>query len=196
LPTNTAVNEAFEFVSDVIEDEGPFDGIIGFSQGAALASSYILQDSKLPHPKRPFKCAIFFCASMPFDLDSEAFTVSADGTCRLVGSSEPIKDFAITKTIPEASGPGFSGKYDENTELLRRYIPGPREKAFIQIPTTHVIGATDSYNSQSSLLGKLCAPHNLEFLEHRGGHYIPKDRNATAKMTACIQNMLQAVLVG
>ena len=52
-----------------MEEEGPFDGIIGFSQGAALAATYLLRFSQeKPHEPLPFKCAIFFSGGVPIDL--------------------------------------------------------------------------------------------------------------------------------
>jgi len=196
LPIPEKVQAAFDLIDEILEDEGPFDGVIGFSQGAALASSYILQDFKLPVPKQPFQCAIFFNASMPFDLDSTPFTVSRDGVCRYADTKEPIENFDITSTIPEATSPGYCGKFDEHTTFLRRYSLANIGHAFIKIPTTHVLGAIDGYNSQGLQLRKLCILHGQEFIEHRGGHEIPKDRNTTMKTANCIQNMFHTVLVG
>ncbi|GKZ27174.1 hypothetical protein AbraIFM66951_001787 [Aspergillus brasiliensis] len=70
-PTPTEVHEAFALVREVIDEDGPFDGVIGFSQGAALAASMILQHQKDSLTAMPlFNLAIFLGASLPFDLDS------------------------------------------------------------------------------------------------------------------------------
>ncbi|PYI30057.1 hypothetical protein BP00DRAFT_426927 [Aspergillus indologenus CBS 114.80] len=55
---------------DVIEAEGPFDGVIGFSQGASLALS-ILYHHEISHPSRPppFRFAVFFCAVLSISPD-------------------------------------------------------------------------------------------------------------------------------
>ena len=51
-----------------IEEEGPFDGVLGFSQGAGLAATYLARLSRdQPSKPLPFKCAIFFCGPIPFD---------------------------------------------------------------------------------------------------------------------------------
>ncbi|KAK6538229.1 hypothetical protein TWF694_011108 [Orbilia ellipsospora] len=57
-----------------LEAEGPFDGVLAFSHGAALASSYLLDQNTLnkDSEKRllePFKCAIFFAAGIPWSVD-------------------------------------------------------------------------------------------------------------------------------
>jgi len=65
VPTKCQVQEALELLEEFIEDEGPFDGVIAFSNGAAVAASYLLQDSKRPSPQHPFKCAVFFVPLCP-----------------------------------------------------------------------------------------------------------------------------------
>lgn len=53
--------------------EGPYDGILAYSHGAALAATYIIQQAK-QHPARPpsFKCAIFLSGGIPADPSSLA----------------------------------------------------------------------------------------------------------------------------
>ncbi|KIA75493.1 hypothetical protein HK57_00042 [Aspergillus ustus] len=69
--SSSQVREAHELVTDVIEDEGPFDGVIGFSQGASLAIS-MLYHHEICHPNRPppFRFAIFFCAVLSISPDA------------------------------------------------------------------------------------------------------------------------------
>ena len=47
-----------------IEDEGPFDGVLGFSQNASLALSYKI-DHEINHPSQPalFSFGVFFCSN-------------------------------------------------------------------------------------------------------------------------------------
>ncbi|CAL8579971.1 hypothetical protein XPA_005704 [Xanthoria parietina] len=51
-----------------IQIEGPFDGVLGFSQGASLAAAYLVRLSRdFPSRPLPFRCAIFFSGGPPFD---------------------------------------------------------------------------------------------------------------------------------
>lgn len=56
----------------VIEEEGPFDGILGFSHGATLALQFLLQHAN-KNPLEPdftlFKCALFLAGPPPFGED-------------------------------------------------------------------------------------------------------------------------------
>ncbi|EFY92580.1 DUF341 domain protein [Metarhizium acridum CQMa 102] len=63
-----SVSRALVQLHKYLAEEGPFDGAIGFSQGAALIAMYLLQCSQdRPNQPLPFQCAIFFSASRPFD---------------------------------------------------------------------------------------------------------------------------------
>ncbi|KAL6230300.1 hypothetical protein BDW75DRAFT_234510 [Aspergillus navahoensis] len=68
--SSAQVRDAHDLVKDVAEDEGPFDGVIGFSQGASLALS-ILYHHEICHLDRPppFRFAIFFCAVLSISPD-------------------------------------------------------------------------------------------------------------------------------
>ncbi|KAF2676017.1 hypothetical protein K458DRAFT_380541 [Lentithecium fluviatile CBS 122367] len=52
-----------------IASEGPYQGVIGFSQGAALAATLMIKQGRnhysTVHPL--FQCAIFLCAGAPYD---------------------------------------------------------------------------------------------------------------------------------
>ncbi|KAJ8123004.1 hypothetical protein ONZ43_g942 [Nemania bipapillata] len=54
---------------DVINSHGPFDGLMGFSEGGAVAAWMLIENSRHPLTFGSFKCAIFFSAAVPFDPD-------------------------------------------------------------------------------------------------------------------------------
>lgn len=64
----TSMSQALSQLAHYISEEGPFDGVLGFSQGALLAATYLIQFSQ-DHPSRPlpFKCAVFFSGGIPVD---------------------------------------------------------------------------------------------------------------------------------
>ncbi|ORX94600.1 serine hydrolase FSH [Clohesyomyces aquaticus] len=55
----------------LIESEAPFDGIMGFSEGAGVALSLLAMHAQLLETQKPspfnFKCGIFFCGAPAFD---------------------------------------------------------------------------------------------------------------------------------
>ncbi|KAI1505138.1 serine hydrolase FSH [Biscogniauxia marginata] len=61
-----------EELFEIIERDGPFDGVLGFSGGAGLAAQLIVRDL-FKHPEkqpseRPFRFAIFFNGTTPFNI--------------------------------------------------------------------------------------------------------------------------------
>ncbi|KAK3937138.1 serine hydrolase FSH [Diplogelasinospora grovesii] len=52
-------------VVEFIMTQGPFDGLMGFSQGGGVAASALVEDAR--HRAGHFKCAIFLCAAPPID---------------------------------------------------------------------------------------------------------------------------------
>jgi len=66
-----SLNEAYEYIYDVVESEGPFDGILGFSHGATLASSFVAHHATRDPFNPLFRCAVFFCGLEPFVLDED-----------------------------------------------------------------------------------------------------------------------------
>jgi hypothetical protein len=60
-----------DFFENVLDQEGPFDGVIGFSQGAEVVISY-LWDSKRRDPlgSPPFRFAVLFSPVVAFSSDT------------------------------------------------------------------------------------------------------------------------------
>ncbi|KAI1205340.1 serine hydrolase FSH [Annulohypoxylon truncatum] len=67
---NTCVSSLVN-LDTYISEEGPFDGIMAFSQGAMIAATYIIwkmtQNAVLQQDSPTFKCAIFFSAWGAYD---------------------------------------------------------------------------------------------------------------------------------
>ncbi|ROV86859.1 hypothetical protein VMCG_10814 [Cytospora schulzeri] len=53
----------------LVDEEGPFDGVMSFSLGATLAASLmvhkLLKDPRMERLQPIFRCAIFFCGGIP-----------------------------------------------------------------------------------------------------------------------------------
>lgn len=65
-----SVREAYQLVYELIDEQGPFDGVMGFSQGGSLASSFLFHHMATC-PSQPveqlFRFAIVICSGNPFD---------------------------------------------------------------------------------------------------------------------------------
>lgn len=67
---DSSIQEAYEHLYEIIDEEGPFDGVLGFSHGGTLASGLLIHHAKM-HPRAPplFRCAIFVNSLPPFRMN-------------------------------------------------------------------------------------------------------------------------------
>lgn len=136
-----------------ITSEGPFDGVIGYSQGASLAATYLLQLG-MRHPGKalPFKCAIFFAGGVPLDpaeLD--------DGVLRLV-------------KVGELNGIGDK-EFRLNEENVKE------TEWVLKLPTAHIYGRKDPlWPGSSEVLASLSERESRSVSLHDEGHDIPGAR--------------------
>ncbi|KAK5055283.1 hypothetical protein LTR84_013033 [Exophiala bonariae] len=103
------IAEIHEYIDSVINEDGPYDGVIGFSQGAALAASFLLcheytHDQALLDSRHAaaFKVAIFFNSVMLF---SPSEDIGADITDTIKKQEEKHMGFlrgeSNEQTLPE-----------------------------------------------------------------------------------------------
>lgn len=63
--SSSEIQSAVGFVREIVEEDGPYDAVIGFSQGAAVAAAYISSvSSHYLDSSLQFKLAIFICAAL------------------------------------------------------------------------------------------------------------------------------------
>ncbi len=64
----SSIRESVEDLSHYVATHGPFEGVIGFSQGAVLAATLIIAvEHGLLKVPAPFRFAVFLCGGLPFD---------------------------------------------------------------------------------------------------------------------------------
>ncbi len=73
---------ALSELTSYIATEGPFDGVMAFSQGAGLAASFIIHCNQNKQ-RQPFKVAVLFSGGVPA-------IVSHDNICMLDGENEGV----------------------------------------------------------------------------------------------------------
>jgi pimeloyl-ACP methyl ester carboxylesterase len=73
---SVSARECLDHLDAYIAEEGPFDGILAFSQGATVAGSFLARkmrmnpDAERAHPT--FKCAIFMSSNGVYDVNDPA----------------------------------------------------------------------------------------------------------------------------
>ncbi|KAE8351364.1 serine hydrolase FSH [Aspergillus coremiiformis] len=92
---------AIEHTMRIIETQGPFDAVMGFSQGAALAFSLLVNHAKI-HGVPLFKAAVFICGAAPFEPSGRETIKSTPGeylvkipTAHIVGKQDQLYDTGL-----------------------------------------------------------------------------------------------------
>ncbi|KAL2831194.1 serine hydrolase FSH [Aspergillus cavernicola] len=153
-PLYVGLDDGLDAIAKVLREEGPFDGVIGFSQGAAMAAMVVsLLDSK-----RQDAFAHFSSSSS----GGERFTYPAS----FEKLSHPSLKFALCYS-------GFRSPGDR----YRAFYENPP----IQTPILHVLGSLDAVveESRSRALVEVCVgdPESEgKVVWHPGGHFLPSQR--------------------
>ncbi|KAI9721417.1 MAG: hypothetical protein M1828_005167 [Chrysothrix sp. TS-e1954] len=95
-----SVHNALDKLHRVMDEEGPFEGVLGYSEGATLASTLLLYDEKRRRSdgrERRLKCGLFFAGWPPIDLDGNSLALSDEcgqvidvPTCHVLGAIDPF----------------------------------------------------------------------------------------------------------
>ena len=213
LPTPEKVQSAFDYINEVIEEEGPFDGVFGFSQGAALASSMMLEHSKRKPLDDLFKFAVFIAASLPFNLDDTTGMKHWESAVHTAIKGAPSAfggEFAGELMADEDSGRTNSSEDEDNENhtrgfplrpwmlgtktLLGRYHPD-RHKVRISVPTLHIMSDVDQYLGQSENLVRLCNTEASSVVKHDAGHRVPRDKDFEVKAIAGLDSVVRSSLM-
>ncbi|KAE8151891.1 serine hydrolase FSH [Aspergillus avenaceus] len=163
-PEYLGLGDGLSAVAKVLGEEGPFDGVIGFSQGAAVAAmvAALLETGR--------KDAFTFFAD-----EAAASDGVAAGEGRAAGMAFP-ESFVGLSHPPFKFALCYSGFRS----------PGPRYRAFyerpaVQTPILHVLGSLDAVvdDSRSRALIEACAGEpgkEGKVVWHPGGHFLPSQR--------------------
>ncbi|KAI1253821.1 hypothetical protein MGN70_004216 [Eutypa lata] len=188
-PTVECLQAAYDLIQEIVEEEGPFHGVFGFSQGGALAASLLLHHQKVaPYSPSLFNFAVFTCASLPFDLNTKHQEHPYDTVIHPKSGVVSVSDWrpGESRVEPEEIN-GFIVPPEPGDIMLRRYHPA-RETTRIQIPTVHIMGQADPFLPQQQALAELCDDKGI--LEHELGHQLPRGGAFPQKSTALVQEAI------
>lgn len=219
-PTTSKVQKAHAAVLAFARRAGPFDGVMGFSQGAALAASVLLHH-ELEGAPPPFAFAVFVCAPLPFShalahgIDTRAhFGSPAQRPVRpdcpdavpahlvadaayLRGEERLAAAKAKASAAADAAGPVRAPAAKEEEEEGAHFYQmfhASVDRVRIQVPTVHVVGARDKWRLHSLDVLQLCARDLAVSFEHGGGHEIPRD--TAEDMCDLIEGLVAVAMAG
>ncbi|GAB1312342.1 EF-hand calcium-binding domain protein [Madurella fahalii] len=174
------VHAAQEYLRSIIDEDGPYDGLIGFSEGAALAASLLLSDES-PAAEPRFKVAILFNSVVP---------LVPSGSDRLGASlSETVhghQDSYLDLLLPEEQRDSAT-EQERSAVLSQALCFSPKGSPKISIPTVHVIGERDPFAESSRVVVDLCIRDTAQVIIHDGGHELPRDNSVLDRCAELIE---------
>ncbi|KAL9105958.1 MAG: hypothetical protein Q9227_008951 [Pyrenula ochraceoflavens] len=98
--------EAYELLDEIVEEQGPFDGVLGFSHGGTLASGWLMHRATTqPFEPLPVRCAVFLNSLPPFRMNPGEDPVVDEGfdeecsiqipTVSVAGTKDFVYDYSI-----------------------------------------------------------------------------------------------------
>ncbi|KFY76981.1 hypothetical protein V499_03501 [Pseudogymnoascus sp. VKM F-103] len=198
--TLESLQQGYKWLLAYINENGPYDAVMCFSQGCSMASSLLLYNQSL-YPNSPplFKAAIFICGGVPLDvLASLGVEVTAEARDLDRSSKVALQQQASTEAIlrngRERWGSGLNDYSTYQTEGFdkRGMVFGidvariPRQMK-IQIPTVHVYGAKDPRFPASITMAQFCDETVRRTFDHGGGHEIPRKRDVSKTIAELVE---------
>lgn len=137
----------------------------------------------------PFRFGIFMGASLPFNADDRTGKETWD-KARSTGK-DVHNQFAGELGLRDV----ITFPNDEDQLVwLGRYHPDKTPKSKLQIPILHVIGKHDPYHLQARALARMHAdPTHAAFLEHSGGHEVPREQRVQKEIANQILQLCHGV---
>ncbi|EFR00805.1 DUF341 domain-containing protein [Nannizzia gypsea CBS 118893] len=192
------ISQAVDYLKGLLEDEGPFDGIFGFSQGASLTLSYLYQQQATARPVR-VRFACLFSTAMPCSSDaglgdpiiSKLRALEYDirdrtRTCNngkdLTIAEQEYVDLLQRTVVDAASHDSLFPwtdmdiyRYGARDAIPRVMCPSLLSQK-IQIPTVHAWAQNDfQYMAKmAELAHSICEETMAKTVLHTGFHDIPK----------------------
>ena len=216
--TPSEMRDALSKIEGFIRDHGPFDGVFGFSLGAAVAISYIL-DQQSKHALTPFGFGVFFSTifiASPDDSycegifrrwladdhaefrsrfpDGNFMPLLNDATDQKLAAYLQVvlsmQSMGVGEILPNVKGDLLAAAHPEG---VPRLMHPDLLQARVKIPTVHVTGQKDSpYIRYQSRVGQgLCTSRMLRQHEHEGGHDLPFKRSDVDSIVRSINAMAE-----
>lgn len=180
------VRTAHEWLEKKLDHENPYDGVLAFSQSAALVSSFLLYrqwyDHELPPP---FRFAIWISGNVPLEVLKDLgvpVSKEADGV---------VAQARLQRGQGLGPSPAHTAKArravwnsDDCFGLNLNRLPLELK---IRIPTVHVWGEKDPMFPGSVHLAGLCDPYIKKIHVHQGAHEVPRDGKDVTELASLVE---------
>ncbi|CAK7211265.1 hypothetical protein SEUCBS140593_001120 [Sporothrix eucalyptigena] len=220
-PTDSpqAIRSAHAWLDDYIAAHGPYDVLMGFSQGCLLIASYLMHRARdlgsspsANIPPLPFRGVIFVCGGLSFtslaalgvEVPQEALTMEEKSVQALHAKTRLFRELA---SQPDQIQRGV-GLWDDTSNLVHELgAPLPPDNdvfgmdfspasnfpkdLFITIPTVQVYGSRDPRYPSALQLAYTCRKRAM--YDHGGGHDIPRTTEVSERIAGLIAQLARDI---
>ncbi|KAI3336246.1 serine hydrolase FSH [Ustulina deusta] len=177
----TEICMAREWLTRKLTADGPYDGVIGFSQGATLVSSYLLYHQWYGYEdSTPFKFAMFISGGLSLAVLKDLGVPVPIAAERLVEETELRRQADLGPLLPHVSS-ARQAIFNSDDCFGLNLNRVPRELK-IRIPTIHIWGMDDPGFPTSIHLAGLCDPYIRKIYTHSGPHEVPQGTEDTQQL--------------
>ncbi len=160
-----STDRTIQYLFDIMEREGPFEGIIGYSEGAIVAGTLLLAEQRRLEKlgREPMiKCAVFFAGWPPLDPTTYAMVLSDESDLMI-----NIHTCHISESLRGLLGDRF-------TDIVQ-------------------VGSLDPYVAGSLALYNACEPDTAYLFDHGKGHTLPREKGVIKELGNVIRSMIADV---
>ncbi|KAJ5916775.1 hypothetical protein N7504_000790 [Penicillium tannophilum] len=206
-----SMGAAHDLIDQEFEKHGPFDGVLGFSTGAALLTAYLLEKATLyPEQPLPVQFAIF-CSTIPPISADLAYTEMMFGSllpeeqqrirsadeAQISQLLEPVRS-AVSLTarcfdlLRPVHGRPVSDFLNRNMLDVPCVLRPEVYKARLAIPTFHCWGKNDPpvFQESARLVESFCHPRMRVSYQHSVIHNLPRSTVEVKAMVSGIEKMI------
>ncbi|KAB8259714.1 serine hydrolase FSH [Aspergillus pseudonomiae] len=206
-----SIRAALDLIHETFQIEGPFDGVFGFSQGAAIIAAYLLEQADL-YPSRPLPVRFgIFCCSTPIltadpdyiynlygTLSDEDIRRLRSGECDQIAQlPDSVRPAAIVLVEGLAAMEPVHGKplsyfLDRPFSEIPGVVLPDQYKPRLSIPTLHIYGKDDPRSLKESCIfnAAFCDPRGRKFYRHSTIHNIPRSPTDGKEVVSLMESMV------
>ncbi|KAL8936840.1 MAG: hypothetical protein Q9216_004725, partial [Gyalolechia sp. 2 TL-2023] len=186
--------------------DGPYDGVMCFSQGCSLIASFCLYHAaETPEQPLPFKVAVFICGGIPLqvledvgiDVSKEAWAMNEKSALALAeqASSDAILKSGLNRWVNaegviannnDGEGAPPSPLVDPTNVFGLDFTKMPKHLR-ITVPTVHVYGNMDPRCPASLQLAQFSDPTWRKTYDHGGGHDVPRKTDVSESIAQLVE---------
>ncbi|MCJ1397715.1 hypothetical protein MMC11_000911 [Xylographa trunciseda] len=195
--TIQALHAAHAWLLEYVAKHGPYDAVMTFSQGGALAGSLLLSHFiNTPHAASPFKLAVFICSGLPLTaLDELGLPVGQKARDIDERSKQALSAQASSESILAQGAERWTGiesavitdeEVSETDVYGLDFTQYPKEWR-LRIPTVHVYGKKDPRCPASIQLAWFCEEDKRRVYDHGAGHEVPRRKEVSMAIAEAVE---------